>query len=219
MVTDYNNVKAGAAIYSPQVLAIYDLSMLTFFSLVWRCPTSHVLRLYNDNISSNHLDVGVGSGYYLDHCHFPNNNPRISLLDLNQNSLAAAARRIARHKPKTYLANVLEPISIEGVGFDSIGLCSVLHCLPGNMKEKGIIFDHLKQLMNPGGVIFGCTLINVGIKKHWFARQAIKRLNSKKIFCNLEDNINDLWDELSKRFHNNHVKTVGCMALFTALRV
>jgi len=215
MAIDHNDVNAGAAIYSRQVLAIYDLSMLIFFKFVWQCPTIHVLELYNDNISSNHLDVGVGSGYYLDQCQFPSDNPNILLLDLNHNSLSAAARRISRYRPEMLQANALEPILLKNT-FDSVGLGSLLHCLPGTIKDKAVIFENLRPLMNPGGVIFGCTLINGGVSKHWFARQAMQRLNAKKIFCNLQDNADDLQEALSKRFFDSNVRIIGCMALFTA---
>jgi len=75
------------------------------------------------------------------------------LLDLSQSSLAVAARRLKRYEPEVYQVNVLEPIAIEGTKFDSIGLAALLHCLPGTIKTKGVSFDHLKALMNPGGVL------------------------------------------------------------------
>jgi hypothetical protein len=113
------------------------------------------LEHYNRHVSANHLDVGVGTGYFLDHCRFPSHTPRIALMDLNRNSLDFASRRIARYKPETYIRNVLEPIAIDALRFDSIGVNYLLHCLPGTMESKSVAFDHLKALMNPGAVLFG----------------------------------------------------------------
>ena len=85
---------AGQAIYSPITLAVYDLIVLALSNpLIWRCPTGRILQLYDRHVTDNHLDVGVGTGWYLDRCHFPNPAPRIGLLDLNPNSLAAASRQ------------------------------------------------------------------------------------------------------------------------------
>ena len=83
-------VQAGQAVYSPATLALYDLAVLGISNaLLWRCPTRRILALYNQYASEEHLDVGVGTGWYLDHTLFPCSNPRIGLLDLNGSSLAA----------------------------------------------------------------------------------------------------------------------------------
>ena len=58
---------AGTAAYSKPLLSIYDLWVLGFSNtFVWRCRTSIILAFYNQHVSGNHLDVGVGTGYYLD---------------------------------------------------------------------------------------------------------------------------------------------------------
>lgn len=55
---------AGAAVYSKPLLSGYDLWVLGFSNtFVWRCPTRLLLEFYNEHISGNHLDVGVGTGY------------------------------------------------------------------------------------------------------------------------------------------------------------
>ena len=63
--------RAGQAIYNPATLALYDIVVLGISNrLIWRCPTRHILQLYNQHATDNHLDVGVGTGWYLDHCRF-----------------------------------------------------------------------------------------------------------------------------------------------------
>ena len=118
------------------------------------------MQLYNENVSVNHLDVGVGTGYFLDHCRFPTEKPRIVLLDLSQSSIKVAARRLKRYEPEVYKVNVLELLSIECPKFDSIGLTSLLHCLPGTIRTKGVVFDHLKALPHePWYRTFGCIVL------------------------------------------------------------
>ena len=109
-----NDADAGAAIYTRQILSIYDVAVVGFSNqFVWCCPANVMVDFYSANISANHLDVGVGTGYYLDKCRFPTATPRIDLLDLNPNSLNVTAQRLQRYAPTTHLANVLEPLSLD----------------------------------------------------------------------------------------------------------
>src|ERR671933_624224 len=121
--TDVRAAHAGQAVYTKPMLAVYDYVVLGFFCrFVWRCPSRHILELYQDCLSANHLDAGVGTGYFLDRCRFPVPEPRLALLDLNPNSLEVAARRLARYRPVTYRANALAALRVAGPGFDSVGV-------------------------------------------------------------------------------------------------
>jgi SAM-dependent methyltransferase len=126
--------------------------------LVWKCPTRLLLDHYNRYVSGNHLDVGVGSGYYLDNCQFPADDPRVALMDLNPNALQFTSARIGRYRPATYLADVLEPIKYDLPAFDSVGLNYLLQSLPGSMSDKGRVFSNLRPFLKPGGVLFGTTI-------------------------------------------------------------
>jgi SAM-dependent methyltransferase len=212
-------VDEGQAIYSPLLLNFgYDLIVLRLSNpLVWRCPTSLMLRMYDEHVSANHLDVGVGTGYYLDRCRFPSPTPRLALMDLNPNSLARAARRTARYKPETYRCNVLEPVPLEGIpGFDSIGLTYLLHCIPGSIEEKAVAFDNLRPLLNPGGRIFGATLVQGDVPRGRVARRLMEVYNRKGIFHNRLDSLEGLERELARRFPESRVTPTGCAALFWA---
>jgi hypothetical protein len=57
----------GAAIYTPIVLKLYDWWVLEVSNrLAWRCPTSTVLLpFFAAHVGARHLDVGVGTGYYV----------------------------------------------------------------------------------------------------------------------------------------------------------
>ena len=209
-------VRAGQAVYTRRSLRLYDFVVLGVTNhLIWNCPTQRLLEHYNEHITANHLDVGVGTGYFLDHCRFPSQTPRIALSDVNRNSLDFAAQRIARYTPETYLRNVLEPLAIDAAQFDSVGINYLLHCLPGNIASKAVILDHLTASMNPSAVLFGSTLLHGGVSRNWFARRLMDFYNKKGIFSNRHDALDELRQALSQRFRDVSVEIVGCAALFS----
>lgn len=206
---------AGAAVYSKLVLSIYDLFVLGFSNqFVWQCPSQRILDFYNQHISDNHLDVGVGTGYFLHHCHFPSNTPVLALVDLNPNSLQMAAHRLRRYQPTNYLADILTPLPLEIKGFTSIGLNYLLHCLPGTMASKGIIFEHLKPCLARGGVVFGSAILGEGVQHNVLGRLLMKIYNAKGIFNNRRDNVEDLVGCLTKYFRRHTLRIEGSVALF-----
>jgi SAM-dependent methyltransferase len=208
---------AGQAIYTPFTLALYDLVVLGVSnSLIWRCPTRRILQLYDRHVTANHLDVGVGTGWYLDHCRFPGPTPRIGLMDLNRSSLAAASRRIARYRPEQYQADILQPVATTAAPFDSIALSYLLHCLPGDIKRKAVIFDNLAPWLAPGGVIFGATLLSIGVERSASARALMRAYNRRGVFSNEEDSVTALRTALEQRFRKIDLNVIGCAALFTA---
>ncbi len=208
-------VAAGAAVYTRSVLQIYDLYVLGFSNtFIWECPSRLILDFYNEHISQRHLDVGVGTGYYLDKCKFRSPISIITLADLNPNSLEIAAERLKRYSPKTHLVNVLEPIRIEPADFDSIALNYLLHCLPGNIRTKGALFQNLKSLLNNHGVIFGTTILGKGVRQNILARALMRAYNWTGIFANVNDNATDLEDVLRVNFRDYSIRVVGCVAFF-----
>jgi len=207
--------RAGYTVYNRALLSIYDPCVLGFLCrFMWKCRSRHLLEFYNRHVTSNHLDVGVGTGYFLEHCKFPTDTPRIALIDLNTNSLDVTKKRLSRYAPATYRRDVLDPIDMDTQPFDSVAINGLLHCLPGTIRTKSVVFDHFKPLLNPGGVIFGCTILNKGVKKSRPAQWTMNWLNRQKVFANLDDDLGDLREELSKRFRDNDVQVIGCMALF-----
>lgn len=208
-------VTAGQAVYTRPVLWVYDLVVLGFSnSFIWNCPTQHLRDHYDAYLTANHLDVGVGTGYFLDQCKFPTSAPRIVLMDLNPNALEVAARRISRYHPHTYLHNVLDPLPKLDQKVDSVGLNYLLHCLPGSMASKAQVFDHLREWMNPGAILFGSTLLYGGVPRNPIATALMQVYNSKGIFCNQGDDLQQLQVELNRRFREVSIRVVGCAALF-----
>ena len=210
-------VHEGQAIYNRLVLSIYDLLVVNASCrLAWRCPNHHMLRMYSDHVGAAHLDLGVGTGFYLDKCRFPVSRPRITLVDLNDNSLAHTAGRIARYDVTRHRANVLEPLDLPADEFDSAALNFLLHCLPGSMAEKAVSLDHAAACVRPGGVVFGSTILSQGVPVSGLARWLMARYNASGIFHNTQDSLDGLRAELGKRFSTWNVDVHGNIALFTA---
>ncbi|CZR69177.1 uncharacterized protein PAC_19077 [Phialocephala subalpina] len=209
----------GAAIYSSLVLLIYDFWVLFISNLyAWRCPTGTILvPFFNKNISKKHLDVGVGTGYYLAHAPLTASHS-ITLLDLNRNSLDAANRRIGG-KAKTLLHDALEPLPIEeGERFDSVSLCYLLHCMPGPPERKVKLFANLRGVLSEKGVLFGTTVLGQGVEHNAFGRYLMSLYNKKGLFGNELDSRKVFEDALRENFEEVDCRIEGVVLLFEARR-
>jgi ubiquinone/menaquinone biosynthesis C-methylase UbiE len=213
-----HGTEVGAAIYSPLALKLYDLWVLGFSNRwAWECPTQSILLpFYRKHIGQNHLEVGAGTGFY------PANacaraNQRISLLDLNPNTLNTASRRIGKAVVKTHMADILAPLpTLEGQGFDSISLFYLLHCLPGDMTHKSKAFASLKSWLKPDGILFGATILGDDASHNWVGRRLMKLYNRKGVFGNRADTEESLRNGLEGHFERVEVRRHGKVALFSA---
>jgi ubiquinone/menaquinone biosynthesis C-methylase UbiE len=119
---DATAVAKAHAIYTPFMLSIYDLLVHGLSNhLAWRCPTRRLTELYRSNLSANHLEAGVGTGYFLGQAG-DERLGRLVLLDINRHCLERAGRRLARFKPALYEVNLLAPIKLNLPPFASVGL-------------------------------------------------------------------------------------------------
>ena len=215
--TKDNQTKDTNEIYSQFVLRIYDWYVLWYnCRFLWECPAHYLLDLYNQYVSDNHLDIGVGTGYFLDKCKFPGTNVRLALMDSSANPLAAASKRLFRYRPEVYQRDVSKQFGINTKLFDSIGMMNLLHCVPGDLKTKAVVFEHAKEVMNPGAVIFGSTILFKRVKRNTLATLAIKYYNKNGSMCNMNDSLEDLQESLRNNFSDSTVKVIGCEALFWA---
>ena len=218
-MSDRDRVAAGQAVYTPLTLRAYDWFVLGLSNhLLWRCSTSKLLALYERNVSGVHLDVGVGTGYFLDRARWPVTDPDITLVDLNANSLRFAAGRIARFLPSTVVANALAPLPVEQ-RFRSAGLCYLLHCLPGPMSEKApAVFDNVAAALVDGATLFGATIVQGDAPRSRPAQWLMNFYNDKGVFSNRDDTIEDLRGALEQRFSDVRVHSYGAVATFEATR-
>lgn len=198
-------------------IVLYDPLVIHFANrFVWGCPSSRILAQYKRHITANHLDVGVGTGWYIHRCGFPSSDVRLALMDINRDSLSRASKRLERYRPEVYQANVLKPLGLDVKPFSSLSISYLLHCLPGNMQAKAVAFDHLKTVLEPGGMFFGSTLLSHGVRSSFNARRMMKRHNQAGMFSNSEDSLDSLRTELERRFEAVEIHTIGCVALFSA---
>jgi ubiquinone/menaquinone biosynthesis C-methylase UbiE len=214
-MSDPTPMHSGAKIYGPLVLRFYDLWVLGVSNhLFWKCPTRDLLQLYERNIGARHLDIGVGTGWYLDH--IKNCSSDITLVDLNENSLAVTAKRIARLSPKKIKADALKPLPLKGVLFDSVALMYLLHCLPGEMSTKVSLFSDVEKYLAPGGTIFGATILGQGFSGNIGARTIMNLYNRKGLFCNQHDDVTTLESALQTNYDNVVIRKIGCVTAFAA---
>ena len=215
MASTAEQIRVGQAAFNEHSLKYYDWLLELTCNRIWRCPIGATLELYRRHLSSNHLEVGVGTGYFLARSQFPNPNPRLALLDLNPHCLKHTGTRLAGLAPEVYRANVLAPIELVVRCFDSIAINYVLHCVPGVLPEKGVAFANLKPLLNSGGVLFGSTVLRQGVRCDWRARAFMRLYNARHVFCNRQDSLLGLRQALEENFRNVQVEVIGCVAQFS----
>lgn len=198
-------------------MSIYDWFALgQHCRFVWQCPSTDILAFYNQHVSGNHLDVGIGTGYFLDRCRFPVERPRLVLADVNPDILLRVKKRLKRYDPLVYHRDILEPLCLDTPGFDSVGLSLLLHCLPGNMDTKGKAFENVMPLLNAGGVLFGSTLLYEGVRRNPLATFTFWWANRLGFMSSRQDSLEGLDRSLKKYFSSSHIEVRGCAALFWA---
>src|SRR6476620_8483393 len=133
-------------------------------TLVWRCPSERLLAHYNSHLGGRHLDIGPGTGWYLQRATYPTPNPVVELLDLNPNTLQMTTARLADRgiTAAAHTGSILAPLPADIGVFDSVAANFVLHCVPGTWAEKGRAFGHVAQVMADDGVVFGSTILDTG---------------------------------------------------------
>ncbi|MEC7120495.1 MAG: methyltransferase domain-containing protein [Pseudomonadota bacterium] len=209
-------VVAGQAVYTQRTLWFYDAAVLGVSNyLIWRCPTHRLLQLYRTHLSAEHLEIGVGTGFFLKYTPQPKPQ-RLALVDLNLHALRHTQARLKR--PTTvYQRNVLQPLDLPEAKFKSAAINYVLHCVVGDLYKKSVILDHVIAQMQSGGVIFGSTLLQgENVPRSLPAKGLMALYNHQGIFHNQNDSLEDLQDILAARFEQFDVIQVGCAALFWA---
>ena len=205
----------GQSEYTPIFLKIYDPVILGIFTrVVWRCPTSLLVERYQRHIRPRHLDVGPGTGYFLERAGLPEGSP-VTLLDPNANVLDHASRRLQRLDITAVEADVCKPLPITGP-FDSAALNGVIHCLPGPLPRKAGAVANVAAVLSPTGVFFGASILGSSGPHTWLSRRMLDANNQRGIFDNLGDTQEGLSEILGASFERVEIETVGSMAIFAA---
>lgn len=210
----------GQVFYHTNRLNGYDLVTVKAANyLLWRCPPTRLTEHYDKNVSGRHLDIGPGSGYYLDHCTFPIPDPSITLLDLNPDPLTFVSQRISRYHPTTVQADLLDDLPpIPNAPFDSIALNYVLHCLPEHPSGRQGVFARIKPLLSQGGVAFGSTVVTGGAPATFLSNAFNALYQRMGAFHNQNDTVDALHSALGQHFEDHVLEIRGSVVLFTARR-
>ncbi len=181
---------------------------------VWRYSTPPVVHRYLQHVGHRHLDVGPGTGYFLDKAGL-SPETEVTLLDPNPNVLGHVSRRLAAMNLTTVQADVLKPLPVEGP-FDSAALSYVLHCLPGPQPHKAAAIRNVATVLAPDGVLFGGTVLGSSEQHTPQARAVLWAFNRQGAFDNLGDTEEGLRMILEDSFQIVEIDVVGSLAFFTA---
>lgn len=205
----------GQAGYNPALLAIYDVWVLKFMTrAVWKVPVEPGVARYRQHLGHRHLDVGPGTGYFIELA-APPADTEITLLDPNPHVLKHASKRLAAWNPVVVEADVMKPLPVEG-GYDSAALSFVLHCLRGPMSNKAVAIRNIADVLGPDGVLFGGTVLGIHEPHSRSARAFLRAANKQGGFDNLEDTADGLREVLDASFRHVEIERSGSSALFSA---
>lgn len=214
--------RRGSRIYGRAVLWGYDAVVLAFSNrFAWRCRTETMLENYRQLVSARHLDVGVGTGWYLSHTQLTPGT-LLTLMDLNPQALTSAGERIQQAHPQVHLkrivANVLEPLPVEAESLDSISINYLLHCVPGTWATKGESFEHLARVLSSHGTLFGATILGRGVQHNLPGRALMALYNRIGVFDNRADDLGGLDAALRAHFHEVQIHLSQTVVQFRARR-
>lgn len=205
----------GQRDYTRVLLNLYDPLVLgPIARFVWRCPTSGLLEPYRRHVRNDHLDVGPGTGYFLERSGLPAGS-RVTILDPNRNVLRHVSKRLTSLEVTAVEADVLKPLPVSGP-FASAALNLVIHCLPGPLEHKALAVANIAALLAPTGVLFGASVIGRTGRHNPVARGFLAAFNRQGGFDNLDDTEEGLREILAASFEQVELHAVGSAALFAA---
>jgi SAM-dependent methyltransferase len=205
----------GQREYTRLLLNLYDPLVLgPIARYVWRCPTTGLLERYRRHVRDRHLDVGPGTGYFLERSGLPEGS-RVTILDPNRDVLRHVSRRLRSLDVTAVEADVLKPLPVDGP-FDSAALHLVIHCLPGPLARKATAVANVAAVLAPTGVLFGASVIGRSGHHSRAARGMLSAFNRQGGFDNLDDTEDGLRDILGASFEHVELEIIGSAAVFAA---
>lgn len=212
------NTNDGSKVYTPLSLALYDWWVLNISNnYAWHCNTDEFLiPHFKSHLGNNHMDIGVGTGFYLKKAADEIN--KISLSDLNIHSLEYAKKYISDEKLNScFCHDIFNRFTGELRGaFDSVSIFYLLHCLPGKMSDKKQAIINISETLKDDGTLYGATILGKGVQHNRFGSKLISVYNKKGIFSNVYDSADSLETTLASLFEDVSVNIQGAVALFTA---
>jgi ubiquinone/menaquinone biosynthesis C-methylase UbiE len=173
-----------------------------------------VVERYRRHLGRRHLDVGPGTGYFIEKA-APPAGTELTLLDPNPHVLRRASRRLAAMHPTTVEADVMKPLPVDGP-FDSAAVNYVLQCLRGPDANKAIAVRNVADVLSPEGVLFGGTVLGLAEHHTPQARAVLWAFNKRGDFDNLGDTADGIRRILEESFQRVELDVIGSVAHFTA---
>lgn len=205
----------GQRDYGRLLLHLYDPLVLgPVTRYVWRCPTTRLAERYRRNIRDRHLDVGPGTGYFIERSGLPDGS-RVTILDPNTNVLRHVSHRLRRLDVTAVEADVCKPLPVDGP-FESAALNAVIHCLPGPPARKAAAVANVAAVLAPDGVLFGASVIGFPGPHTRVARGVLRAFNRQGGFDNLDDTEDALREILGASFEQVEIEAIGSIAVFAA---
>ena len=174
---------------------------------VWKCDQRHIKKLYANNITNKHLEIGPGTGYFIKKYQFNN----LNLVDINKNILNNSKKNLINNcqNIKINNKNIFQNNNKINEDITSIGMSYVLHCVPNNLDKS---IDNLVENIETNNqiTIFGSTVIPN--KKDFLAMTEIYTLNTLGIFNNINHNKEQLNFIIDK--YNGTLNQIGNVLLF-----
>src|SRR5436190_12738350 len=205
----------GQSDYTRSLLRLYDPIVLGIVAKgVWRCPTARLEDGYRRHILEPHLDVGPGTGYFIERSGL-HDGGRVTILDPNPHVLDHAWRRLRRLDVTAVEADVVKPLPVAGP-FGSAALNLVIHCLPGPMSRKATAVSNVARVLAPDGTLFGASVLGTAGPQTWLSRRVLAAFNRRGAFDNLDDTEDRLREILAVSFERVDLEVFGSIAVFAA---
>ncbi|MBA3236194.1 MAG: class I SAM-dependent methyltransferase [Chloroflexi bacterium] len=138
--------------YNRALLRVYDRVVIGRVGpYFWRCPPAPIVDNYRRNIRNGHLDVGPGTGWFVERSGLPD-GARMTIMDPNPTVLEFAAAKLERLDIDAVEADVCKPLPMPGP-YASAALNLVIHCLPGPQARKAGAVANVAAGLAPDGVL------------------------------------------------------------------
>ena len=205
----------GQSDYNELLLRLYDPLVLGPISrYVWRAPSEEMIRRYRQYARPDHLDVGPGTGYFIERAGLPAGS-KVTILDPNRTVLRHVSRRLRDLEVTAVEADVLKPLPVVGP-FSSAGFNAVLHCLPGPLERKAVAVANIATVLAPDATLFGATVLGRSARHTRAGRAFLWAFNRRGAFDNLDDTEDGIAEILRRSFREVSIETLGGLALFAA---
>jgi SAM-dependent methyltransferase len=205
----------SAAAYTRFALTLYDAWVLRISTpFAWGCSLSALRALYAENRSDDHVEVGVGTGFFLNVKASRSTRRTLTLVDMSPSALEYTAARLRTQVPDRHEGDVLDRNTLPRRQFQSVGANFLLHCLPGPMTSKAPAVENLAALTADGGTAFGATVLNSGHKP--LGKILMRLYNRAGVFGNTRDTEAELRELLEASFEDVEIERRGSVAVFRA---